>query len=82
MARKSGTGYGYPSPWNETGSPDPNTPDVTGIGLYFDGWDEINRMHLAQTGPMDTTANSESGADMMGGPAPGEPNPAGMGGRK
>ena len=79
---KNGTGYGYSNPFNEVGNTDPNSPDVTGMGLYFNGWDEINKMHLTQTGPMDSTPNSRSGGDMLGGPAPGEPNPAGMGGSK
>jgi len=76
MAKSNG-GYGYPNPSNETGSGE--EPDVSGKGLYFNGWDEVNKMHLAQTGPMDETANSRSGGGIMGGPAPGEPNPAGMG---
>jgi len=72
MAKKNG-GYGYPNPFNEVSSTDPNTPDVTGQGLYFDGWDEINKMHLAATGPLFQTPNSESGSGVMGNPAPGEP---------
>jgi hypothetical protein len=78
MAR-GGTGYGYPRPYNETDSGE--LPDVTGpTGIYMGGWPEINRMHLAQTGPFSgDTPNSRSGRAMMGGPAPGEPNPANMG---
>lgn len=84
MARgdRNGTSsYGYSNPWNEVNNTDPNSPDVTGRGIYFDGWDEINKMHLAATGPMDETPNSRSGRDdngvtgIMGGVAPGEPDP-------
>jgi hypothetical protein len=77
MAKKGG-GVLYPDPFNEVGSKDPNSPDVVGDGIYFDGWDEINKMHLQETGDMISTANSESGHDLFGGPTPGEANPAGM----
>lgn len=71
-------GYGYPSPYNETDSGE--LPDTSGATqIYMGGWPEINKMHLAQTGPMDETANSRSGKGIMGGPAPGEPNPGDMG---
>ena len=69
--------YGYPSPWNETGSTDPNTPDVSGTGIYFDGIQEVQKYHLLASGPMDETPNSLSGEDVMGVAAPGEPNPSG-----
>jgi len=71
-------GYGYPNSYNETGGGDANTPDVSGKDMYF-SYEEVQAMHLSQTGPMDETANSKSGRGVMGGPAPGEPNPAGMG---
>lgn len=76
--RKNGS-YGYSNPYNETGSGDANTPDVTGLGIYFDGFPEVHEYHLKATGPMDETNNSASGRGVMGGPAPGEPNPAKMG---
>lgn len=78
MARRTNgaASYGYPNPFNEVGNTDPNSPDVTGRGIYFDGMDEILDMHLAQTGPMEATPNSDSGRGVFGGPAPGEPNPA------
>jgi hypothetical protein len=79
MARGNGNGngsYGYSNPFNEVGNTDPNSPDVTGQGLYYDGWDEINKMHLSATGPLFETANSKSGRGTMGGPAPGEPQAA------
>lgn len=78
-SRSRASSYGYSNPYNEVGNTDPNSPDVTGDGLYFDGWDEIDDFHLLQTGPMEETPNSASGRGVMGGPAPGEPNPAGMG---
>jgi hypothetical protein len=79
----SGQGsWGNTNSYNEVTNTDPNKPDVTGDGIYFDGWDEINKMHLAQTGPMVATANSEEGRELSGGPAKGEPNPAGMPGQK
>lgn len=74
MARGNGKSYGYPSPWNETDSGE--LPDNDGKGIYYDGMDEILKMHLAQTGPMDETANSKSGGGIMGGVAPGEPEAA------
>lgn len=80
MARGD-NGYGYPSPYNETDSGE--LPDTTGaVQIYMGGWPEINRYHLLQTGPLDSTPNSRSGGDMMGGPAPGEPNPGKMGGNR
>jgi len=76
--RRNGTsGYGYSNPWNEVNNVDPNSPDVTGRGIYFDGWDEINKFHLLATGPMDETPNSRSGSGVFGRTAPGEPDPSG-----
>lgn len=72
MAKNSG-GTLYPDPFNEVGSKDPNVADVTGEGLYFNGWEEINKMHLAETGDMMETANSKASRGVYGGPAPGEP---------
>ena len=79
MDGKSKTGsYGYPDPFNYVANKDPNKPDVTGDGLYYDGYDEIMKMHLAHTGPLISTPNSEAAHGTMGGPAKGEPNPANM----
>ena len=78
--RRNGTsGYGYSNTWNEVNNVDPNSPDVTGTGIYFDGFPEVHKFHLLATGPLDETPNSRSGRGVFGGPAPGEPNPAGMG---
>ena len=75
---KSGQGsWGYSNPFNEVANKDPNKPDAMGDDLYYGGFDEVLKMHLTE-GPIFTTANSDEGRDMSGGPAPGEPNPAGM----
>ena len=66
---------------NEVDNKNPETPDSMGDDLYFGGWSEINKMHLSQTGSMTDTPNSRANADVMGGPAKGEPNPANMGGK-
>lgn len=78
MARRTNgvSSYGYPNPFNEVNNVDPNSPDVTGKGIYFDGMNEILDMHLAQTGSMTDTPNSMSGEGVFGGPAPGEPQAA------
>ena len=81
MARRGNgaSSYGYSNPFNEVNNTDPNSPDTTGKGIYFDGYDEILKFHLLATGPLDETPNSRSGGGILGGPAPGEDNPAGMG---
>jgi hypothetical protein len=70
MADKKG--LRYPSPSNETDSGE--QPDTN--NLYYD-LEEVMANHL-QSADMESTSNSESGAGIMGSPAPGEPNPAGM----
>jgi hypothetical protein len=65
-------GYGYPNPFNETNSGE--EPD----GKLFTSYDEMMKDHLS-TCDMTETPNSKSGSGVMGGPVPGEPNPAGMG---
>jgi hypothetical protein len=81
MAKGMG-GVKYPDPFNEVGSKDPNTPDVSGDGLYFNGWDEVMKMHLSTDGAdMVSSSNSDASHDIYGGPVAGEPNPAGMGGK-
>lgn len=78
---KGDKGVLYPDPYNEVANKDPNKPDVMGDGLYYDGWDEVMKMHLSETGSMTGTPNSDASHDTFGGPAAGEPNPGGMGGR-
>lgn len=80
MARGNGNGSGYPNPRNETGPGD--GPDVTGQGIYFGGWDEINEYHLKVSASMYETPNSKSGHAVMGGVAPGEPDMADSGKEK
>ena len=75
MAAKKKGSASYGTPYNETGSGGPESPDMTGKNMYWDGWDEINRMHLTE-GDMEGTPNTHSGDTILGGPAPGEPNAA------
>ena len=79
--KKSSSGDMHPNPFNEVDNKDPNKPDVMGDDLYYDGWDEVMAMHLKETGPMVSTPNSEASHDTFGGPAKGEPDPAGTGGK-
>jgi hypothetical protein len=72
MATKKNSAARYPDAYNETDSGE--QPDQ--MNLYFD-LDEVMAVHL-QSADMESTPNSESGAGIMGSPAPGEPNPAGM----
>jgi hypothetical protein len=68
------SGVIHPDPFNEVDNKDPNKPDSMGDDLYYNGWDEIMKMHLQETGDMVSTPNSDSGKDMMGHEAPGEPS--------
>ena len=70
MADKKG--LRYPNASNETDAGD--SQDTT--SSYYD-WDQVFAVHL-QSADMASTPNSESGSGIMGSPAPGEPNPAGM----
>lgn len=79
MAKNSG--IIHQSPFNEVDNKDPNKPDTTGDELYFNGWTEVMKMHLSETGDMVSTPNSDASHDVFGGPAKGEPNPGGMGGQ-
>ena len=77
MAKGSAVHVG--TPFNEVVNSDPNSPDVKGDGLYFDGWSEINKMHLSTDGAsMIESDNSMASHGIFGGPNPGEENPAGM----
>lgn len=77
---KGSSGTIHTNPFNEVNNTDPNKPDSMGDDLYFQGWDEIMKMHLAETGDLVSSPNSDASHDIMGGPTTGEPNPAGMGG--
>lgn len=78
MAKSSGVIH--ENPFNEVNNTDSNKPDSMGDDLYFGGFDEILKMHTKETGDLVSTPNSAASHDLMGGPLPGEPNPANMGG--
>ena len=74
-AKKKGGGF-VGNPRNETDTMN-DTPDSPDSELYA-SYGQVMKGHLSQDGAsMVGTANSESGAGIMGGPAPGEPNPVG-----
>jgi hypothetical protein len=76
MAKKNGNGLLQPTPFNETtGGSGPQDYDESGAGLWGD-LSEVMSAHLSQSGAdLQASANMKSGAGIMGGPAPGEPNP-------
>lgn len=77
MAKKS-SGKMFHNPYNEVANKDPNSPDDSGAGNYV-SYDEVIAAQLSQDdASLVGTPNSDSGHGIMGGPAPGEPNPAGM----
>jgi hypothetical protein len=80
MADRKG-GMLLPNPYNETtGGGTAADPDISGAGLYGD-LNEVMAAHLSQDGAsMVGSPNVEVGLGIMGGPAPGEPNPAGFSG--
>jgi hypothetical protein len=74
MAKKSG--ILYPDCYNETGPGE--GPDISGGGLYV-SYEEVISMQLStDSADLESSNNSRSGEGIMGGPAPGEPNPADM----
>ena len=81
MAKKNGNGLLQPTPYNETtGGNGPQDYDESGAGVYAD-LNEVMSAHLSQSGAdLESSANMRSGAGIQGGPAPGEPNPAGYSG--
>jgi len=57
-----------------------DTPDAPDSEIYT-SYDQCSKMQLSQDGAsMHDTPNSRSGEGIMGGPAPGEPDPLGMAG--
>ena len=75
MAKGKGPFIG--TPYNQTEG-DADKPDDSGAGNYV-SYDEVMSMHLSEDGAdLDSSDNSESGHGIMGGPAPGEPNPSGQ----
>jgi len=76
MAKNNG-GLLYTNPYNETmGGSGPEDPDISGEGLYG-SLNEVMSVHLT-TMSFDGVPNIEVGRGIMGGPASGEPNPAGF----
>ncbi len=71
----------HSNPYNEVNSKDPDKPDSNGMDLYYGGYDEVIKMTGKSTGPMVSTPNSDMSHDVYGGPAKGEPNPIGKGGK-
>ena len=71
-----------PTPYNETtGGSGPAQYDESGGGLYGDWQKDVLAMHLSQDGAdLLESPNIRVGYGIMGGPAPGEPNPYGFSG--
>ena len=82
MADKKNGGVLSPNPYNETsGGSGPEDPDISGGGLYGDWSSDVMKMHLSQDGAsLLESPNVKVGGGIFGGPAPGEPNPAGFSG--
>jgi hypothetical protein len=72
----------YPNPYNETaGGNGPEDYEESGGGLYGDWSKDVMAMHLSQdSASLVGSPNIEVGLGISGGPAPGEPNPAGFSG--
>lgn len=81
MADKKNSGYIHGNAFNETtGGSGPEDFDESGAGVYH-SYDEVLSAHLSQDGAdLVASPNMNSGAGIMGGPAPGEPNPVGYSG--
>ena len=75
-----GSGLTNPNVFNEVSNKDPNKPDISGADMYY-SYDEVMKVHLQESGEMVSTPNSEASHDVYGGPASGEPNPGGWGGK-
>lgn len=78
MAAKKKGGMYEKNPYNETsGGAGPEQFDDSGGGLYGDWEGDVLAVHLSMAdGDMESTPNIKSGAGIMGGPAPGEPQVA------
>jgi hypothetical protein len=76
MAKDSGKFVG--TPYNQVASEDPNSPDISGAGLYV-SYEEVIAAQLSDDGAdLSGSENSRASHGIFGGPAPGEPNPADM----
>jgi hypothetical protein len=82
MADRKNGGMLQPTPYNETtGGQSSADYDESGGGIYGDWKADVLMAHLSQAGAdLEASANMRSGGGIMGGPAPGEPNPAGFSG--
>jgi len=80
MADKKG-GLIHPNVYNETtGGSGPEDYDESGEGVYG-SINEVMAVHLSQnSASLLESPNVSSGHGIFGGPAPGEPNPAGYSG--
>lgn len=77
MKDKKSGGMLQPTPYNESPG-DPESPNISGGGIYVT-YDEVMSAHLGTEGAsLVSTPNMDSIDGINGGPAPGEPNPAGM----
>jgi hypothetical protein len=81
MADRKNGGLLEPNPRNETsGGSGPEDYDESGAGLYGD-LKEVMAVHLSQdSASLLESPNVKEGSGIMGGPAPGEPNPYGFSG--
>jgi len=81
MADKKNGGMIHGNVYNETtGGSGPQDADLSGGGVYGD-YPEVHAAHLSQGGAdLLDSPNMRSGGGINGGPAPGEPNPAGFSG--
>jgi hypothetical protein len=75
MAKNGKNGFMSNDAYNQSSNKE-ETPD----GVPYFSYDEMLANHNKQE-DMIETVNSESGAGINGGPAPGEPNPTGLGGK-
>ena len=77
MKDKKSGGMLQPTPYNEAPG-DPETGNLSGGGIYV-SYDEVISAQLStQDASLVSTPNMDSIDGIVGGPAPGEPNPAGI----
>lgn len=76
-----GPGLIHQDVFNEVDNTDPNKPDTSGEGMYFGGWPEIMKNHLAESGNMIETPNTKASRGLYGSTVKGEPNALERGGK-
>lgn len=75
MADKKKGGMLEPNPYNESPGAE-ESPNISGGGIYV-SHDEVMGAHLStESASLESTPNMDSTDGIVGGPAPGEPNPA------